>query len=94
MRYGELKKTLPHITHKMLSSQLKELEKHELISRKAYAAVPPKVEYTITEKGKKVIPVIEVIRNYGLAVMEDNGLTEVEKPKKPTVVKKKIKVVK
>lgn len=82
MRYGELKKTLPHITHKMLSSQLKELEKHELINRKAHATVPPKVEYTITEKGKKVIPVIEVIRNYGLLMMEENGLAYAEKPKK------------
>src|SRR6266542_5908157 len=42
MRYGKLKKTLPHITDKMLSSQLRELEKHELIARKIHAAVPPK----------------------------------------------------
>lgn len=87
MRYGDLKKTLPHITHKMLSSQLKELEKHGLINRKAHATVPPKVEYTITEKGKKVIPVIEVIRNYGLSVMKDNGLANVERPAKKKVVK-------
>ena len=44
MRYGELKKKLPHITHKMLSAQLKELEKHELITRTVYPQVPPKVE--------------------------------------------------
>lgn len=87
MRYGDLKKTLPHITHKMLSSQLKELEKHGLIHRKAHATVPPKVEYTITEKGQKVIPVIEVIRNYGLSMMKDNGLANVEKPAKKNVVK-------
>ncbi len=79
MRYGELKKTLPHITHKMLSSQLKELEKHALVNRKVHAAVPPKVEYSITEKGKKVIPVVEVIRNYGLAMMKENGLAYDEK---------------
>jgi DNA-binding HxlR family transcriptional regulator len=94
MRYGELKKTLPHITHKMLSSQLKELEKHELINRKAHATVPPKVEYTITEKGKKVIPVIEVIRNYGLLMMEENGLVDAEKSKKTIQVKKKVKASK
>ncbi len=74
LRYGELKKTLPHISHKMLSSQLKELEQHELVTRKVYAAVPPKTEYSITEKGKKVIPVIEVIRNYGLELMNERGL--------------------
>lgn len=74
LRYGELKKTLPHITHKMLSSQLRELEKDELIIRKAYAAVPPKVEYTISEQGKLAIPVIEVIRQYGLGLMQERGL--------------------
>lgn len=71
MRYGEIKKSLPHITHKMLSSQLRELEKHELIIREVFPVVPPKVEYTITKKGKEVIPVIEVIRNFGLKVMKE-----------------------
>ncbi len=89
MRYGELKKTLPHITHKMLSSQLRELEKHELIVRKVFPVVPPKVEYTISAKGKKTIPVIEVIRNYGLKIMKENGLSEVAKPKKNVAVNKK-----
>lgn len=74
MRYSELKKTLPHITHKMLSSQLRELEKHELISRKVYAAVPPKVEYSITDKGKEVMPLITAIRDYGLAMMKEKGI--------------------
>ncbi len=81
MRYGELKKTLPHITHKMLSSQLRDLEKHGLITREVFPVIPPKVEYTITKKGKEVIPVIEVIRNYGLKVMKEKGLNE-SKPKK------------
>lgn len=75
MRYSELKKSLPHITHKMLSSQLRELEKHELISRKLYAAVPPKVEYSITARGRKVMPLISAIRDYGLAMMKENGIT-------------------
>ena len=67
-------KSNPHVTHKMLSSQLRELEKHELIIRKAYPVVPPKVEYRISAKGKKAIPVIEVIRNYGLQLMKQKGL--------------------
>jgi len=90
MRYGELKKSLHHITHKMLSSQLKELEKHQLISRKVYAVVPQKVEYSITEKGKEVIPVIEVIRNYGVTMMKENGLLYEEKPRN----KKQLKTTK
>jgi DNA-binding HxlR family transcriptional regulator len=71
MRYGELKKDIPHITHKMLTSQLRELEEEGFILRKVYAVVPPKVEYSITERGMKAIPVIEVIRNYGLELMEE-----------------------
>ena len=52
LRYGELKRTSPHITHKMLSQELKELEAEKLIHRKEYPQVPPKVEYSLTEKGK------------------------------------------
>ena len=74
LRYSELKKTLPHITHKVLSSQLKELEESGLISKKIYAEVPPKTEYAITEKGKETIPVIKIIRNYGLKLMEEKGI--------------------
>ena len=74
MRYSELKKSLTHITHKMLSSQLKELEEHGYISRKVYPVVPPKVEYTITQKGKETIPVIEVFRDYGMKMMKENGI--------------------
>jgi DNA-binding HxlR family transcriptional regulator len=74
MRYSELKKSLLHITDKMLSSQLKELEEHGLISRTVHPVVPPKVEYTITEKGKESIPVIEVFRNYGLKMMKEKGI--------------------
>jgi len=65
LRYGELKKTLGKITHKMLSEQLKELEGDDLISRKVFAQVPPKVEYSITDKGRTAIPIIEILRKWG-----------------------------
>lgn len=71
MRYGELKKDIPHITHKMLTSQLRELEEEGFIHREVYAVVPPKVEYSITERGKRSVEIIDVIRNYGLELMED-----------------------
>lgn len=74
MRYGELKKDIPHITHKMLTSQLRELEAEGFIERKVYAVVPPKVEYTITKRGKKAIVIIETIRNYGLELMKEFGV--------------------
>ena len=78
MRYSELKKYLPHISHKMLTTQLRELEKHGFVSRKVYAVVPPKVEYTITDKGCRVLPIIETIRNFGRELMEEAGI-EVDK---------------
>jgi len=74
LRYGELKKDIPHITDKMLSSQLKELEEKGLIERKVYAVVPPKVEYSITDKGRKALPVIETIMKYGYDLIMEAGI--------------------
>lgn len=74
MRYGALKKDIPHITHKMLTSQLRELEQEGFISRKVYAVVPPKVEYSITGRGRKAIVIIDAIRNYGLELMQEFGI--------------------
>jgi DNA-binding HxlR family transcriptional regulator len=74
MRYGELKKDIPHITHKMLTSQLRELEAEGFIYREVYPVVPPKVEYSITERGQKAIGIINTIRNYGLELMIDFGI--------------------
>jgi DNA-binding HxlR family transcriptional regulator len=71
MRYGELKKDIPHITHKMLTSQLRELEEEGFIKRKVFAVVPPKVEYSITKRGMRSIIIIETIRNYGLELMKE-----------------------
>jgi DNA-binding HxlR family transcriptional regulator len=78
MRYGELKKDIPHITHKMLTSQLRELEEEGFIHREVYAVVPPKVEYSITKRGKKAIVIVQSIRDYGLDLMKEFGI-EAEK---------------
>ena len=74
MRFSELRKNIPHITDKMLTTQLRQLEKEGFIHREVYPVVPPKVEYSITEKGKTAIPIIEVIRNYGLDLMKEEGI--------------------
>ncbi|HRH50321.1 MAG TPA: helix-turn-helix domain-containing protein [Panacibacter sp.] len=74
LRYGEIKKSIPHITHKMLTSQLRELEAEGFVSRVVFPVVPPKVEYTITARGTKAITIVEVIRNYGLELMKDFGV--------------------
>lgn len=71
MRYGELKKDIPHITHKMLTTQLRELEEEGFITREVFAVVPPKVEYSITDRGKRSVEIIDIIRNYGLELMKE-----------------------
>ncbi len=76
LRYSELRRNIPHISDKMLTTQLRALEKYGLIHRKVYAVVPPKTEYSITEKGLESIEVITVIRNYGLKLMEEAGINE------------------
>jgi len=65
LRYGEIRKSLPKVTHKMLTQQLRELESDEIIIRKVYPEVPPKVEYSLTLLGKSVIPVIDLLREWG-----------------------------
>lgn len=65
LRYGEIKKNMPSITHKMLSQQLKELESENLINRKEYPQIPPKVEYSLTEKGESLIPILTLMSEWG-----------------------------
>jgi len=72
-------KKISHIfTHKILTSQLRELEEG-FITREVFAVVPPKVEYSITERGKRAIKVVETIRNYGLELMEEFGVEHKKK---------------
>lgn len=64
-RFSELKKQIPEITEKMLSLQLKKLEKDGIVGRKVYAEVPPRVEYFLTEEGKTLIPCVEALAKWG-----------------------------
>lgn len=70
MRYSEVRK-IPHISDKMLTTQLRELEKDGYVHRQVYAVVPPKTEYSLTERGRLVIPLIAQIREYGIQLMEE-----------------------
>ena len=65
LRYGQFKKSINGITHKMLSQQLKELECDGIIKRDEYPEIPPKVEYSLTEKGITLIPVLKGMVNWG-----------------------------
>ena len=71
LRYGVLKRSIPTISDKMLSEQLKELEADGLIHRKQYKQVPPKVEYSITDKGETVVPLLKKMNQWGLENMEE-----------------------
>lgn len=68
-RYGELKKNIEGITHKMLSTQLDELEHDKIVLRTEYPEVPPKVEYSLTVKGESLITIVNELCNWGVENM-------------------------
>lgn len=79
-RFGELKKSIGHVSQKVLTAQLRQMEASGLLTRKVYAEVPPRVEYTLTELGYSLKPVLDAMWEWGeeykkkkdLAVMPDN----------------------
>ena len=76
LRYGELSRTLPDITTKMLTQTLRELEEDNLIIREMYHEVPPKVEYSLSHTGLELIPFINYLHNWGQKQLENELLTE------------------
>ncbi len=70
LRYGELRRILPDITPKMLTQTLRELEDDELIHRKVYHEVPPKVEYRLTAAGTELTPFIKHLKSWGVQQMK------------------------
>jgi DNA-binding HxlR family transcriptional regulator len=69
-----LKKTRTKLTNKILTFSLYEPEEVCFLLRTVYAVVPPKVEYSLTERGKRCIPVISIMRNYGFELMKEFGV--------------------
>ncbi|MDR6784959.1 DNA-binding HxlR family transcriptional regulator [Pedobacter africanus] len=65
LRPSELQRKIPDASRRVINIQLKELEEHELVIRTIYPVMPPKVEYSLTEFGKTLIPVIAAIGNWG-----------------------------
>lgn len=65
LRYGELKRHIPNINERMLTRQLRELEKDQLVHREVYREIPPKVEYSLTESGKSLMPLLKELQHWG-----------------------------
>lgn len=83
-RFSELRRLIPNITEKMLSIQLKNLEHDGIVGRKIYPEVPPKVEYSLTDFGKTLIPMLEEIARWGRNLAETKGkVVDKDVKKKP-----------
>lgn len=72
-RYGELRRLLPEITEKMLIQELRELELDGIVARTVYQQVPPRVEYTLTEQGRRVQPLIGALVEWGQGYLQREG---------------------
>lgn len=71
-RFGELKNLIPGITQRMLVNQLRELEDHLIVHREVYPVVPPKVEYSLTEQGRTLIPILDSMYEWGKEYIDRN----------------------
>jgi DNA-binding HxlR family transcriptional regulator len=77
-RFGELKALMPGITQRMLVNQLRELEEDLIVHREVYPVVPPKVEYSLTEQGKSLMPILDAMYEWGKNYMETVMKDQVE----------------
>jgi DNA-binding HxlR family transcriptional regulator len=72
-RFGELSRNVHGISQKMLTQQLRQLEDDKLVQRRVYAEVPPRVEYSLTEIGKSLSPILDAMHKWGAKYMMRNG---------------------
>jgi DNA-binding HxlR family transcriptional regulator len=72
LRFGELRRLVPDVTQRMLTQQLRELERDGVIERKVYAQVPPRVDYSLTKFGKTLEPIVLMMRNWGETYLKDH----------------------
>lgn len=73
LRFSQLQRLIPGATPKMLTQQLRELEARQILKRTVYPVVPPKVEYSLTDFGRTLMPIIKSMYQWGSDFMEDNG---------------------
>jgi len=72
-RFGELKKSIGDVSQKVLTAHLRSMESDGLLTRKVYPEVPPRVEYTLTETGYSLKPILDAMLAWGTAYKEKNG---------------------
>jgi len=82
-RFGELRRQIPGITEKMLTQQLRELERDDIVNRRVYPTVPPKVEYSLTEYGRSLKRALRAICDWGQIHME--RIEAVQRPPVPVI---------
>lgn len=72
-RFGKLKKSIGSVSQKVLTAQLRDMEESGLIDRTVYAEVPPRVEYSLTDLGRSLKPILDAMRNWGEGYQAQNG---------------------
>ena len=75
-RFGELKKSVGNVSQKVLTAQLRAMEENELVHREVYAEVPPRVEYSLTELGKSLKPILDSMWTWAEDYKKRQGLTD------------------
>ena len=73
LRFSELRSRIPKATPKMLTQQLRELETQDLVHREVYPVIPPKVEYSLTETGRSLMPILVAMRDWGAAYLRSKN---------------------
>jgi DNA-binding HxlR family transcriptional regulator len=71
LRFSDLQRKLPNVAQKVLSRQLKSLEEDKVIHREVYPVIPLKVEYSLTEVGRKLVPILETMHQFGAEYLEE-----------------------
>ena len=74
LRFSELRKVIKHATPKMLTQQLRELEANALIHREVFPVIPPKVEYSLTETGRSLLPILVAMRDWGAGYLRKKDM--------------------
>ena len=74
LRFSQLRKLLQNATPKMLTQQLRELEAQQLIHREVFPVIPPKVEYSLTEQGRSLLPILVAMRDWGSGYLRNHAI--------------------